>query len=417
MEAQPHHVARAAHPPQPDRMDDLPTPSAALGQPGLRVWVLGSGSGGNAVAVAHGERLLLLDAGFELPILVDRLRQAGLHPWFVEEVVLTHGHRDHVLGAAAGARLYGWRVWASLGTVWRWRALRHVGVAPFTPGETFDAGPFRVRTAPTPHDVDDSAALVVAAGGAAVGYCTDLGHAPDPVVRLLTGLDALVLESNYDADRLRTGPYPPELQARVGGPTGHLGNAQAAELARAVAHPGLRHLVLAHISRHNNTPDLALDSMRAALAGTSFGGVLHAAPQDTVLGPLDLAPNGSGHVRCTPDGLPLPERSVHDDPKQNDKSEYLNTGFRDQDGREGFGDDKGTRVGRPDSAQPAPLDASGGSEPGQAGTNSESVDDGLEGSILEADGPQGPQQSRVQAASEGVNPGRAAGDERRVFDL
>jgi hypothetical protein len=85
---------------------------------------------------------------------------------------------------------------------------------------------------------------------------------------------------------LRDGPYPPERQARVGGEHGHLSNGRAAEVLRAVAHPGLRHVVLGHISRHNNTPALALASARAALAGTAFGGELHAAPQDHVLGPL-----------------------------------------------------------------------------------------------------------------------------------
>ena len=125
----------------------------------------------------------------------------------------------------------------------------------------------------------------------------------------------------------------------------------------------------------------------------------------------------------------------------NDRSEYLNDGFRDGDAREGFGDDGGARVGRPDGAgsnasprdpnqQPgqgghqgeahrAPHDAEGHAAAGQAGTNTSPVDAGLEGSLTDGDddAEQGQQQSRVQQASEGVNPGRAAGDERRVFDL
>jgi phosphoribosyl 1,2-cyclic phosphodiesterase len=258
----------------------------------VTLWMLGSGSQGNAAALTCGERLLLLDAGVELPVLLARMREAELHPWFVEEVLLSHGHKDHVVGAAAGAKSYGWRVWATLGTVWRWRALRGVPVQGFEAGASFDAGPFRVHTAATPHDVDDSAAFVVEAGGVRVGYATDLGHAPGAVVALLHGVDALVLESNYDETMLRAGPYPPELQARVGGPTGHLGNAQAAEVARAVAHPGLQHLVLGHLSRHNNTPELALASMRRALEGTAFRGQLHAAPPDAVLGPLAVRPPG-----------------------------------------------------------------------------------------------------------------------------
>ena len=252
----------------------------------VALWMLGSGSQGNAAAVALGERLLLLDAGVDLPVLLARMREADLHPWLVDEVLLSHGHRDHVLAAAAGMKVYGWRVWATLGTVWRWRPLREVDVAPFDTGASFDAGPFHVRTAATPHDVDDSAAFVVAVGGLRIGYCTDLGHVPDAVLALLQGVDALVLESNYDEEMLRRGPYPPDLQARVGGPTGHLGNAQAGEVARALAHPGLQHLVLGHLSRHNNTPELARAAMARALEGTAFRGQLHVAPPDGVLGPL-----------------------------------------------------------------------------------------------------------------------------------
>lgn len=105
------------------------------------------------------------------------------------------------------------------------------------------------------------------------------------------------------------------------------------------------------------------------------------------------------------------------DQHENDRSQYTDTGFRAADGREGFGDDMGTRVGRPDGARPAPKDASKGENPipGQAGTNADAVPDGLEGSILDDDA--GPQQSRVRQASEGVDMGRAAGDDRRVDDL
>ena len=111
------------------------------------------------------------------------------------------------------------------------------------------------------------------------------------------------------------------------------------------------------------------------------------------------------------------------DTPENDKSEYTDTGFRDGDARQGFGDDGGTRVGRPDGAgsntseaQPAPYDAQGGHHiPGEAGTNTTPVPDGLEGSDVDA--AQGQQQSRVQDAAQGITPGPAAGDDRPAFDL
>lgn len=121
------------------------------------------------------------------------------------------------------------------------------------------------------------------------------------------------------------------------------------------------------------------------------------------------------------------------DTPQNDKSEYTDTGFRDGDAREGFGDDGGTRVGRPDGAgsnasphdpnrggqqaRVAPHDVSGPPRPGQAGTNTSPVAGGIEGSELDGESGQGQQQSRVQAASEGINESHAAGDDRRVDEL
>ena len=117
---------------------------------------------------------------------------------------------------------------------------------------------------------------------------------------------------------------------------------------------------------------------------------------------------------------------------ENDRSEYVNTGMRDGDARQGFGDDAGTRVGRPDgagsnasaeghqaTAQVAPHDVSGPPIPGQAGTNTGPVPDGIEGSEMdgEENAGSGAQQRRVQAASEGINEGHAPGDAPRVDDL
>ena len=133
------------------------------------------------------------------------------------------------------------------------------------------------------------------------------------------------------------------------------------------------------------------------------------------------------------------------DTPEHDTSEYTSTGFRDGDARQGFGDDGGTRVGRPDGAgsnaspqdpngsgrqaggshaggttsqeRLAPHDTQGPPRPGQAGTNTGPVVDGIEGSELDGVDAQGPQQSRLQAASQGIDDGPAAGDERRTDDL
>jgi phosphoribosyl 1,2-cyclic phosphodiesterase len=114
---------------------------------------------------------------------------------------------------------------------------------------------------------------------------------PPSYRRIFERLDVLVLESNHDEGMLRAGPYPPSVQARVGGAFGHLSNRRAAMLARDCTHAGLAQLVLAHLSQRCNEPKTALVSMREALARTSFRGVLHAASQDAVCGPFTAGRN------------------------------------------------------------------------------------------------------------------------------
>ena len=253
-----------------------------------RFWTLGSGSKGNAALVEWNDHRVLIDAGFELVELVARLRAIDVSPATIDHVFLTHGHRDHVLGAADGARIYGWRLWGTLGTVWRWRALRDVPLSPFAPGDSIDAAPFVLETAPTTHDVDDSSAVVVRipVADVRIAYCTDLGDVTPEVVALLKDVDALVVEANHDPEMLANGPYPHEVRIRVAGPSGHLSNAQAADLVRQVASPRLRHVLLAHVSRHNNTPELALQTVRSALDAARSAAELLVAPQDAPLGPF-----------------------------------------------------------------------------------------------------------------------------------
>jgi phosphoribosyl 1,2-cyclic phosphodiesterase len=204
--------------------------------------------------------------------------------------VLTHGHRDHVLGAAAGAHIYGWRVWGTLGTVWRWRALRYIDLAPFETGGRIDLGGFVVHTVATPHDVDDSAAIVIESrtDGSRAAVCTDLGWAPPAVRDALRGVSTLVIESNYDPEMLEQGPYGAELQRRVAGRTGHLSNGQAARLVRSLGEPLPDPIILAHISRHNNRPDLAIKRMRLGLGDRRDAVTIVAAAQDRVTGPFEV---------------------------------------------------------------------------------------------------------------------------------
>ena len=252
----------------------------------MRLWTLGSGSRGNAVLLESAGRRVLVDAGFGVRTLHERLRAIGVAPQSIGVCVVTHEHADHVKGAAQAAARWGWALHASAGTIAATPAL--TGATPFAAGDTLRLDGFTLETVRTPHDARESVAVVVTAScsGARVAVCTDLGHVTDEVRTLLRDVEVLVLEANHDAGMLHAGPYPPSVCARIGGRLGHLSNDAAARLARDVVGRVVRQVVLAHLSEQCNTPALATAAVHAALTRTRFCGAVSAATQDAIAGPF-----------------------------------------------------------------------------------------------------------------------------------
>ncbi len=252
----------------------------------MRVWVLGSGSRGNAVLVEAAGTRLLIDCGFAPRTVAARLSAVGLTPSDVHAVVLTHEHGDHAGGALACAERFGWRLFASAGTA---AALGKPDiVTPFVVGATVAIGHAVVESVRVPHDAAEPIAVIVAApgSGARCGVALDLGHVPAGMLAPFKDLDVLVMEANHDLAMLEAGPYPPSVRARIAGRAGHLSNDDAARAIRAFAHRGLRHVVLAHLSEQCNTPETAVLAVQRALAGSRFRGSVHAAPPDGPIGPF-----------------------------------------------------------------------------------------------------------------------------------
>jgi phosphoribosyl 1,2-cyclic phosphodiesterase len=254
----------------------------------MKLWVLGSGSAGNAVLVECGESRVLVDAGFGTRELASRLRAAGIEPASIEACVVTHEHTDHVKGAAAGARKWGWSLFASEGTVDAWPELQAAACTRVPVGASVTLSRTTVTTYATPHDAASPIGVRVActATGTNAVVCTDIGHVSDGVRALCAGADLLVLESNHDEEMLRTGPYPAFLRARIASRTGHLSNRASAALARDVVHRDLAHVVLAHLSEKCNDHGVAHVAASEALRQTRFKGTLSVAMQHGVVGPF-----------------------------------------------------------------------------------------------------------------------------------
>ncbi|HEX5972648.1 MAG TPA: MBL fold metallo-hydrolase [Gemmatimonadaceae bacterium] len=254
----------------------------------MKVWVLGSGSSGNAVLVECGESRVLVDAGFGTRMLSMRLKAIGVAPASIEACIVTHEHTDHVKGAAAGARKWGWALYASAGTMDAWPELRGAGCSAISPEEPLALSRLEVTTKSTPHDAASPIGVRLAcrSTGATAVVCTDIGHVSENVRSLCAGADLLVLESNHDEGMLRTGPYPPFLQRRIASRTGHLSNRASAELARDLVHRDLAHVVLAHLSEKCNDHGIARAATAEALRRTRFRGTLSVALQHGVVGPF-----------------------------------------------------------------------------------------------------------------------------------
>ena len=243
----------------------------------IRLTVLGSGSGGNATLIEGGGARVLLDAGFSCRTLAQRLRAVGVEPGTIDALLVTHEHVDHVRGAAGFSAAFGTPIHATRGTA---LAAGLAGVETVAAGRRFALGDLAILPFAVPHDAAETVGFLLEARGSRVGYATDLGHVPEGVRRDLGDCDLLVLESNHDREMLRLGPYPERVKARVLSRHGHLDNEQAADLLCDVACGRTRAVVLAHLSRTNNRPDLALETARRRFA--ERGGrppILHAAEQ------------------------------------------------------------------------------------------------------------------------------------------
>jgi phosphoribosyl 1,2-cyclic phosphodiesterase len=231
----------------------------------MRFASLGSGSGGNALLVEAGNTLILLDCGFGLAEVTARLARIGLGPGDIDAIIVTHEHEDHAGGVARLARRHELPVYLTYGSMaalGRDRAALPEtvvidGHAPFAIGD------IEVRPFPVPHDAREPVQFVLGDGAARLGVLTDIGAPTPHVAQMLSGLEALVLECNHDRAMLEAGPYPAMLKDRIGGPFGHLENAAAARLLGELDCSRLQHVIAAHLSQQNNSPELA----RAALAG------------------------------------------------------------------------------------------------------------------------------------------------------
>ena len=249
----------------------------------IQFYTLASSSSGNAALLCTGNTRILIDAGISYLRIRQALAGLGLSVDGLDGILITHAHTDHIAGMATMVKKkHTVPIHCSEETA-RQLCYQVAGVEgllhPFPLGTQFRLGDCRITSIPTSHDSRGSTGYRVDSAGCSFGLLTDTGILPVAAQSLL-GVDLLVLESNHDVETLRSGPYPFALKQRVLGDLGHLSNDMAAQFAVASARAGTGEIILAHLSKENNTPQMALNTVGRALEAAGWTGQLSVAPRD-----------------------------------------------------------------------------------------------------------------------------------------
>ena len=237
----------------------------------MRVISIASGSSGNCTCVVTKEARILIDAGVSAKKIVEGLCGAGIDPDTLDAILITHEHSDHTAGLSVFLHKYRATVYGTHETLQaiissnRGKPLPTEQFRSVTPGVILTVGEAEIASCYIPHDAAKPVAYGIRAEGQYFAMATDLGCYDDTIVKHLSGADAVLLESNYDRDMLLAGPYPYHLKRRILGAYGHLSNDDCGSLMVSVLHRELRHIILAHLSKENNYPELALASAQAVL--------------------------------------------------------------------------------------------------------------------------------------------------------
>lgn len=242
----------------------------------VRMTVLASGSRGNVTVLSSSTASILVDAGLSCRETLKRMKAAGEDPQKLKAIVISHEHADHVAGLPVLARKLEIPVYITEATYNSWR--RYTKDAEGKPakldrrehfhaGRSFTIADFTIMPFTISHDAADPCGFTFQAGGLKIGLVTDLGCMTANVKQNLRGCDGLMIESNHDLEMLRNGPYPWMVKQRVMSRVGHLSNTALAEYFESDYDGQAAFLVLAHLSEHNNHPELARETAFKALGG------------------------------------------------------------------------------------------------------------------------------------------------------
>ena len=229
--------------------------------------VLGSGSSGNATLISYQDEHVLLDAGLSYRALQERLGALNVAVEAITAIFVTHAHGDHVRSAASVSRRHGVPVYTTTGTrkAWGTPAEQIEHWKPLTAGKRTSRGALSFLPFTVPHDANETLAFRIDTPEGAIGFATDIGCVTSELVSRFQDCRVLVIESNHSVELLRISPYGASLRTRIGSDQGHLSNEALAAFCAEHLGESVQCVVLSHLSRVNNTPEIAEMTCREAL--------------------------------------------------------------------------------------------------------------------------------------------------------
>ena len=237
----------------------------------MRLCSIASGSSGNCIYVGTDTTHVLVDVGISRKRTEEGLNSLGICPGELDAIFVTHEHSDHISGLGVFSRKYNVPIYATPKTLDAIRGCRSLGAIDdglfqtVKADESFTIKDMTVNPMRISHDAAEPVAYRFSYGKQKIGVITDLGTYNDYTIESLRGMDALLLEANHDVNMLQVGPYPYPLKQRILGDRGHLSNENSGRLLSRLLHDKLQYIVLGHLSKENNLPELAYETVKVEL--------------------------------------------------------------------------------------------------------------------------------------------------------
>lgn len=238
----------------------------------MRLCSIASGSSGNCIYVGSDTTHILVDVGISGKRTREGLERLGVKAEELDGIFITHEHADHISGLGVMARKYGIPVYGTKGTLEAVKNTAQIGKVDDSIFREIEADTkvivkdLTLNPMRTSHDAAEPVAYRISHGKQRLGIITDLGCYNDYTIESLQGMNALLIEANHDVNMLQVGPYPYYLKKRILGDRGHLSNELSGQLLSRVLNDNMQTIILGHLSKENNLPELAYETVRVEIA-------------------------------------------------------------------------------------------------------------------------------------------------------